>query len=164
MGVFHAPIFLVFTHFAPRITKVGGFLWGRFWCMLVVTMSLSPAPLILIYGDSPQLNAVERQLRARPALQVIRIDPAGETATEQLAALREGVLLYDACAADPELITAIHTLHPRLVTLGLGGEDGTLALLGRAYPPAVVAGLGEVLAALGERSFPETGTKKRRRL
>ena len=72
----------------------------------------SERPLILIYGNSPRLQEVERRLRVAPGLRVIQIAPEDGSAAQQLAALGEGVLLYDADAADPALIQAIHTLHP----------------------------------------------------
>lgn len=113
-------------------------------------MTETRRPLILIYGNSPHLQQVERSLRADPDLRVIQIDPEDGSAAQQLAALGEGVLLYAADAADPALIQAIHTLHPGLATLGLGGRDGQgLVLLGRTYPPPVVAGLA--LAVLSAR-------------
>ena len=91
----------------------------------------------MVYGNSPALAAAEQALRAQPGLRVIHIDPAQPTATEELAALGEGVLLYDARTVAPEVIAAIHVLHPRLPTVGLGDRDGReLALLGRMVAPA----------------------------
>jgi len=115
-------------------------------------MTDSRASLILIYGHSPHLQRVERRLRAAPELRVIQIDPDERSATQQLAALGEGVLLYDAATADQALIQAIHTLHPRLPTVGLGDNDGQeLTLLGRMVAPAVMESLGQVLGMLRER-------------
>ena len=112
-------------------------------------MQTQPArPLILIYGNSPHLQRVERRLRADPGLRVIQIDPDDSSAPQQLAALGAGVLIYDAAATDPALIQAIHALHPQLFTLGLGGGDGRKqTLLGRAFPPAVAQSLAQVLTA-----------------
>ena len=113
-------------------------------------MQTQPArPLILIYGNSPHLQRVERTLRADPGLRVIQIDPEDGSATQQLAALGAGVLIYDAAATDPALIQAIQTLHPAIPTLGLDGAEGQEAvLLGRGYPQAVMTALGIVMTLL----------------
>lgn len=111
----------------------------------------SERPLILIYGNSPRLQEVERRLRVAPGLRVIQIAPEDGSAAQQLAALGEGVLLYDADAADPALIQAIHTLHPGLATLGLGGADGspdTILAQDLATPDAAA---WPILAAQGWR-------------
>ncbi|HRJ45313.1 MAG: hypothetical protein KJZ86_23125 [Caldilineaceae bacterium] len=106
-------------------------------------------PLILIYGNSPHLQRVERTLRADPGLRVIQIDPDDGSAAQQLAALGAGVLIYDTAATDPALIQALHTLHPAIPTLGLdGAERSQTRLLGRVYPQTVMAGLEQVLRLL----------------
>ena len=111
-------------------------------------MQTQPArPLILIYGNSPHLQRVERTLRADPGLRVIQIDPEDGSASQQLAALGAGVLLYDAAATDSALIQAIHLLHPSIATLGMGGAEGQEAVrLGRTYAPAVAQSLAQTLA------------------
>ncbi|NOZ05251.1 MAG: hypothetical protein GXP41_02710 [Chloroflexi bacterium] len=109
-------------------------------------------PTILLYGDSLALAAVESRLRSDPRLRVIHIDPAHATAMEQLAALGESTLVYDCRAIEPDVISAIHVLHPRIPTVGLGGGDGRgLTLLGKTYSQQALAGLGVVLWALRER-------------
>ncbi|MFQ5616230.1 MAG: hypothetical protein ACE5GO_07205 [Anaerolineales bacterium] len=66
-----------------------------------------------------------------------------------MTSLQRGVLLYDARTTAPDVIQTLHTLHPRIPTVGLGGENGQeLVLLGREYPPTALAGLGKVLNAL----------------
>lgn len=113
-------------------------------------MTETARPLILIYGNSPHLQEVERSLRAAPDLRVIQIEPDERSATQQLAALGEGVLIYDAAATDPALIQAIHTLHPQMITLGVGsGEGKEVVLLGRRCSQAVVAGVWEALRTIG---------------
>lgn len=92
-------------------------------------MTKSRPPLILIYGNSPQLNRVERTLRADPGVRVIQIDPDDPSAADQVAVLREGglregVLLYDPATTDPALIQAIRTLHPEMS--GWGCFSGVL--------------------------------------
>lgn len=95
------------------------------------------------------LQRVERRLRADPGLRVIQIEPDDDNAMQQLAVLQEGVLLYDAAAADPQVIQAIHTLHPRMALMGLDGAAGReVVLLGRVYPQTVMAALGQVLSVL----------------
>jgi len=107
---------------------------------------------ILLYGDSLSLAAMESRLRSDPRLRVVHIDPGHATAMDQLAALQESTLVYDCRTTAPEVIKAIHVLHPRIPTLGLGDGDGRdVVLLGRAYPPAVMDSLARALAALGER-------------
>ena len=108
---------------------------------------------ILLYGDTLRLAVVERQLRAQPHLQVTHIDPAHATAQEQLAVMEAGVLIYDTLAVDPDVIQAIHTLHPRVVTLGLGDGGGSLSLMGQALPTTMAAGLGRVLAVINNPAF-----------
>ena len=83
-----------------------------------------PQFLILIYGSSPRLQRAERSLRAATDLRVIQIEPDDDHAMQQLAVVQEGMLLYDVGAVNPQVIQAIHTLHPAMATLGLGGADG----------------------------------------
>ena len=87
-----------------------------------------PQFLILIYGSSPRLQRAERSLRAATDLRVIQIEPDDDHAMQQLAVVQEGMLLYDVGAVNPQVIQAIHTLHPAMATLGLGGADGAYAL------------------------------------
>jgi hypothetical protein len=105
-------------------------------------------PLILIYGNSPQLIWAERALRAVPDLRVIQIDPDAPNAMDQLRVMRQGVLLYDADMVNPAVIQALHTLHPSVATLGLGGDERRTTLMGQSFPVAVAVGLGEALRVL----------------
>ncbi len=105
-------------------------------------------PLILIYGNSPQLTWAERALRTAPDLRVIHIDPDASNAMDQLAVMRQGVLLYDADTVNPTVIQALHTLHPSVATLGLGGDDRQTMLMGQSFPVAVAMGLGAALQIL----------------
>ncbi len=89
-------------------------------------MTKNRLPLILIYGNSPQLNRVERTLRADPDVRVIHIDPDGPSAADQVAVLREGVLLYDPATTDPALIQALRTLHPEMGVVGVGETAGRM--------------------------------------
>ncbi len=113
-------------------------------------MQTQPArPLILIYGNSPHLQRVERTLRADPGLRMIQIDPEDGSAPQQLAALGAGVLIYDTAATDSALIQAIQMLYPAMATVGLDeAERSQTRLLGRAYPQTVMAGLEQVLRLL----------------
>ncbi|NOZ51472.1 MAG: hypothetical protein GXP37_15710 [Chloroflexi bacterium] len=112
-------------------------------------MTARQLPPILIYGESAPLEAAERQLRARSGSQVIQIDPTHPIATEQLSAMGEVVLVYDWDGTDPQVLAAIHTLHPRTLTVGVSsGKNQGLALMGRMYSPEVLARLGAALRAL----------------
>ncbi len=117
----------LFTHF-PQSWPFVGRLSLRFWCKLGPTMTKPSLPLILIYGNSPQLSRVEHTLRADPGVRVIQIDPHDPSAADQVAILRQGVLLYDPATTDPALIQALRTLHPEMSVVGAEAVEEADAL------------------------------------